>query len=119
MHTSAPIEPDRSLRRRRPLVIVIMAGLIGLGWAGWTCLRGVRVSIEAEYNLHATILTIRVVEQFVTDKRRWPHSWIELEDQSLPNELQVGMYPWPESSADVRRRVIVDFDADPHAIVAQ
>jgi hypothetical protein len=82
-------------------------------------LSGVRTSIEAEYNLHATILAIRLVDQFVTEHRRWPSSWDELEGQSLAEDLQGGMYRWPDSSQEIRTRVILDFAADPREIAAQ
>jgi hypothetical protein len=68
--------------------------------------RCVAVSLQAEENLHATLFTIRLVEQFVAENGRWPHSWDELEKLSVPG------YDWPAASTDIQRRVVIDFGAD-------
>ena len=62
--------------------LVIVALLVG----AWMLYSGIAVSIQAEKNLHATLFTIRLVEQFVHEYGRWPHSWRELEQMSFPGD---------------------------------
>jgi hypothetical protein len=105
--------------RRWLIVTVLIAVLVGLAWGGWGIYRCISVSIEAEYNLHATIMTVRVVTQFVTENKRWPNSWNELDRQLLPENPQWGMYQWPESSSDIQRRVSIDFNPNLRAMASQ
>ena len=114
----------QSRRSRSPLCkwlirCIVAAVIIALTWCAWTIYRGISVSLQAEHTIHATIMTIRVVEQFVTEQQRWPSSWEELERQSLPEASQGGMYRWPESSSEIQGRVIIDFNADLTAMIDQ
>ena len=94
---------------------------------------GITVSLQAEENLHATLFTIRLVEQFVHEYGRWPQSWRELEQMSFPgdapsplnNELTVIRiggshgYDWPAQSPHLQECVTIDFAADANSIVNQ
>jgi hypothetical protein len=86
------------------------------------------VSLRAEENLHATIFTIRLVEQFVYETGRWPDSWVELEQMEFPSESPSplndwGPYrddqDWPGRSPRLQQCVVVDFDADIERIINQ
>jgi hypothetical protein len=94
---------------------------------------GVTNSLRAEENLHATLFTIRLVEQFVAEHRRWPASWSELEELNVPvdapqpanRELAVVRiggshgYRWPDASPHLQQCVAVDFHADPGSIARE
>ena len=109
--------------------IVVMALLVG----AWMLYTGITVSLQAEENLHATLFTIRLVEQFVHDQGRWPQSWRELEAVKLPadapsplnNELTVIRiggshgYDWPAQSPHLQECVTIDFAADANTIINQ
>jgi hypothetical protein len=112
-------DASRIWRRKWQMLFrsVIAVVMIGLACCSWLVIRGIKVSIEAEHTLHATLMTIRVVEQFVDEYMRWPSSWEELERLSQPREW--GMYKWPDSSSEIQRRVVVDFNADLPAIASQ
>src|SRR5206468_4148893 len=97
----------------RALVAVLVATACVIGWMVY---RGVHTSVEAEMNLHATILTIRVVDGFVREHGRWPHSWEELGSLSVPTLQEDG---WPGRSSEIRQRVAVDFETDPRDVARQ
>jgi len=88
----------RSLARWivRALVCLLF---VGVGVGGWMAYRGVTVSLEAERNLHATLFAVRLVEQFVSEQRRWPRSWEELE--SLPTADELFGRSWPAAAEEV------------------
>jgi hypothetical protein len=114
----------------RSLVVLLLAA-VGLG--SWMLYRGVTISLQAEGNLHATLFTIRLVEQFVADNGRWPHSWDELEGLSITTDppspaqgnvsaIRIGGqhgYECPAASPEIRKRVSIDFQADPEEIARQ
>ena len=114
----------------RALIVFVIA-VVGFG--GWMVYRGITVSLQAEENLHATLFTIRLVEQFVAEQGRWPRSWGELEAMPVSGDappplqgeisaLRIGGqrgYDWPAASPEIQRRVAIDFAADPAAIVRQ
>ncbi|MBS0260870.1 MAG: hypothetical protein JSS02_02850 [Planctomycetes bacterium] len=107
--------------------------LVVLSVGGMQVYQGVSVSIEAEHNLHATIYVIRLVEQFVSEKQRWPRTWQELEALPFPNtrptpgndELSVVRiggqhgYEWPAASQELQQRVQIDFGIDPATVSTQ
>lgn len=94
---------------------------------------GITESLQAEKNLHATLFTIRLVEQFVYEHGRWPKSWTELEQMAFPanapsplnGELTVTRiggshgYDWPQESPHLQQCVSIDFAADANAIINQ
>ena len=94
---------------------------------------GLYVAGQAERNLHATLFSISLVERFVATNSRWPRSWQDLEQVAIPstapdpllNEttaLRIGGahgYDWPTDSPEIKRRVIVDFDADVTTVANQ
>jgi hypothetical protein len=112
------------------LVLVIAA--VGIG--GWMLYVGVSVSLQAEENLHATLFTIRLVEQFVHDKGRWPASWDELDGLPFPgtapsplngqmsSKAYIGGqhgYEWPGETKHVKECVAIDFQIDQGVIARQ
>lgn len=101
---------------------------------------GVRESIRAEDNLHATLFVIRLVEQFVDENGRWPKSWSELEQMQFPSDapsplhgfpapkpgeatvVRIGGqhgFDWPDQSQFLQECVAIDFDPDIAAIANQ
>lgn len=112
-------------------VAILALSLAAIG--AWMVYCGISVSVRAEENLHATLFTLRLVDQFIEKEGRWPRSWAELEQVSMTNEppsplkgemtvVRIGGqhgYNWPAASAEIRSRVQIDFHADPHAIVNQ
>jgi hypothetical protein len=119
MNLNATIRRYPSRLRRWLIVTGLITGLVGLAWGGWLIYRGISVSLEAEYTLHATLMTFRVVEQFVTEHKRWPNSWEELERLPASEKLEWAMYRWPESSSEIQRRVVIDFNTDLPAMIDQ
>jgi hypothetical protein len=111
------------------IVLVIVAAATG----AWMLYTGVTVSLQAERNLHATIFTIRLVDQFVHEKGRWPRSWSELEQMPFPSDaplprngeltvVRIGGshgYDWPAQSRHLRDCVSIDFGANVNTIVEQ
>src|SRR5687768_7636965 len=107
---------------RSVLVLVVMAVAVGAGMV--YC--GITVSLRAEENLHATLFTLRLVDQFVSEQGRWPQSWAELEQLAISSvppsplngEITVARiggqhgYDWPAASPEIRKRVQIDFHAD-------
>ncbi|MEM9365902.1 MAG: hypothetical protein AAGD07_07880 [Planctomycetota bacterium] len=123
---------DRSWRR----IIVRSVGLMALSaisLGAWMVYRGIRVSLHAEENLHTTMFTLHLVNQFVAQQGRWPHSWKELEQVSLSNVAPLppssekaitrigGQHgnSWSAAYPDIRERVKIDFQADPDTMVSQ
>lgn len=106
---------------RSCLLIALSAVVFVAAFVGFIGV-GVWRAIRAEENHHATLLTIRVVDQFIHEKHRWPTSWTELEEVSFPSPapspLNVrwdgsrAMYNWPRDCHAVHERVEIDFDFD-------
>lgn len=104
------------------VALVICALLVG----AWMIYTGITVSLQAEENLHATLFTIRLVEQFVHENGRWPRSWSELEQMPFPSEapsplngeltvIRIGGshgFDWPTQSPHLRECVTINFGAD-------
>ena len=100
---AAVTRPRSRLRYVWISLLVLLMVAVGVG--GWMVYSGISISLRAETNLHAIRLTIRVVEQFVHDKGRWPRSWEEMEQQrfpsTTPSPLNVGYREsegWPAVS---------------------
>lgn len=95
------------------IATVVAAVSIGLGLA--YC--GIRTSLAAERALHATLLVLDLVREYVVDRQgAWPRCWQDLE--RLPGQ-QRGMFHWPEDGEAVQRYVWVDFGADPNKLVSE
>ncbi len=126
---------DAGARSRRAVLLRWLVGLVvvGLGAGAWMVYRGIAVSLQAEETLHATLFCVRLVEQFVAENGRWPRSWEELEELPASGEAPSPMsgrisvvriggqhgYDWPGASPEIRRRVSIDFGADPREIARQ
>src|SRR5262249_24801914 len=107
--------PRGWLRTALRVLLVLLLAALALG--GWMVYHGISTSVTAEKNLHATILAVIVVERFVEERGRWPRSWEELE--GLKGTDHRNGYVWPKSAAEIRRRVAIDFDADPREVARQ
>src|SRR6516225_1916079 len=60
----------------RLLIVLFLAALLAGGWFAYHC---AAVALRAEENLHASLFTIWLVDEFVRKQGRWLHSWQELE----------------------------------------
>lgn len=129
---------DTRAEPRRPWIRFLVRGTVAVVVAavcfgGWMVYRGIAVSLQAEKNLHATLFTIRLVEQFVAQQGRWPRAWGELEGLSVsddaPSPLQGEIsavriggqhgYDWPAASQEIQQCVTINFAADLAEIVRQ
>jgi len=109
--------------------LVVAAPIAGV----WKFYEAVAVSLQAEENLHATLFTIRLVEQFVHENGRWPKSWAELEQMRFPSDapsplggelsaIRIGGahgYDWPSQSTHLRECVAIDFGAAPETVITK
>jgi hypothetical protein len=93
--------------------LVLAAAVFG----AWCAYRGISISLQAEQTLHATTFAVRLVEQFVAERGRWPASWDELERMSFDGELHGKT--WPTVLSEIQSRVEINFLADPRAIAQQ
>jgi hypothetical protein len=83
----------------------------------WSLYQGVSASLHAERGLHASLLTVQLLEDYVVrHDGEWPHSWTDLE--GLPPR-QWAWYEWPKDSREVQRFVAVDFSADPRRLAME
>ena len=112
------------------LVSLVLAAIVS---GGWMVYWGATFALQAEENLHATLFTIRLVEQFVSEHGRWPASWKELEETSMSDAAPSPMhgditvvriggqhgYEWPAASPQIQQCVSVDFAANLAVIVQQ
>jgi hypothetical protein len=102
--------------RRAIGIVAAVAILAGIG-AGWCLYRGISASIHAEYALHAALLSVQLLEEYVVKHDgAWPRSWADLE--GLPPRDRA-MFRWPRDSHEVQRYVSVDFSADPQRLARQ
>jgi hypothetical protein len=131
--SEAGCDKTRGSRKAVRLRWVAALILLGPGAGSWVLYRGVAGSLQAEENLHTTLFTIRLVEEFVALNGRWPHSWDELEKLPVSGDapspmsggrsaLRIGGehgYDWPGASQAIRRRVSIAFGANPRQIARQ
>src|ERR1700678_669967 len=98
----------------RAILILVVAGIA----AGiWCVYEGVSVSLHAEKGLHATRLTLEIVEEYVAQHNgAWPRSWTDLEQTSGKISEVYRMTGGREHVADY---VWIDFDADPGRLAKQ
>jgi hypothetical protein len=81
-------------------------------------------ALSAEKKLHTARFVIQLVNQFVQEHKRWPKSWDELTLLQLPRDFTKhvnGFYgrPWPGSLEEIKKRIAIDFSADPTKVVAE
>ena len=88
------------------------AGVFAIVAACWFVVDAILTADRAERCLHACIIVIDVVEQYVRITGRWPSSWDELR-QTVPSATYGGIHEWPDDITVIREFVAVDFDADP------
>ena len=106
--------------------IVLIAGLclllIVIGVI-WIAIRAGYAALDAEKTMQTCRGVARLVEQFVSENRRWPGSWKELEATKLTEEQQKDFTsfigPWPERAEEVKRRVHINFQPDLKEIAHQ
>ena len=117
----------------RLLIVLFLAALLAGGWFAYHC---ATVALRAEENLHASLFTIRLVDEFVRKHGRWPRSWHELEQvktDKLPPDpdheygandgyVRNGVggchgYDWPKDSPHIQECVQIDFNADPKKLI--
>ena len=117
--------------RRAIWRVVLFAVLAIVGMGVWLLYCTAAEAIQAEENLHATLFSIALVEQFVAEQGRWPQSWNELEqlsvsaDPPVPREGEITVvriggqhgHEWPGTSQEMQQRVFIDFNADVASIV--
>ena len=97
---------------RVALIVILIAAVVG----GVCIYQGVSASVHAEYVLHAALLTIELLDEYVgVHDGQWPRSWADLE-QLPPRE---SMFQWPADSGEVQKYVTVDFAADPKQLAGQ
>jgi hypothetical protein len=99
-------------------LLLVVIGVIGI------FIRAAYAALDAEKTMQTCRRVARLVEQFVSENRRWPASWKELEATKLPTEDQQKDFtsfigPWPESVEEVKRRVHIDFQPDLKEIAHQ
>lgn len=95
----------------RTVALVAVVGVLAVGWCVY---KGVSASLHAEHVLHAALLTVQLIDDYVRQHDgEWPHSWADLEEMPA---RQWAMFEWPKDSAKVQRYVTVDFAADPDVL---
>jgi hypothetical protein len=95
------------------VAVVLIAALLG----NLCFYKGVSDSLHAEHVLHAALLTVQLLDDYVASHGgEWPKSWANLED--LPPR-EWGMFEWPKDSHEVQTYVEVDFTADPKELAKQ
>ena len=66
-------------------------------------------ALRAENALHANLLVVMLVREYVDKNNSWPKSWQDLE-QLPPHEW--AMFHWPKDREKLQEYVFVDFSAD-------
>ncbi len=94
---------------------------------------GISTSVRAEENLHATLFTIRLVEQFVHDTGKWPTSWDDLERLQFPSTAPLPLngeisvvfiggqhgYEWPGQAKHIKECVEIEFQINRRLVANQ
>jgi hypothetical protein len=105
--------PSRKFLMKCVLLVVVLMATGG----GWLLYMAASASVEAERNLHYSRFALRLVERFVSETGRWPHSWEELE--CIPMEGVPFGQEWPAASAEMKRRIFIDFQVNPLEVTRQ
>ena len=101
----------------RLLIVLFLAALLAGGWFAYHC---ATVALRDEENLHASLFTIWLVDEFVRKQGRWLHSWQELEQiktDTLSPAPGCHGYDWPNDSPHIQECVQIDFNADPKKLI--
>ncbi len=94
-------------------MVVCLVALIG----GYCVYRAISDALHAENVLHAGRLTIKLLDDYVTEHDgKWPSSWTDL--KKLP-PTDWAMFEWPKDSAEVQRYIAVNFAAGTDSIATQ
>src|SRR4051812_20128304 len=103
---------------RRAIRIFAVVAVIATIVMGFCVYQGISASVHAEHVLHAAILTVQLLDEYVLlNDGKWPHSWSDLE--KLPPRNRTGMFDWPEDSTEVQQYVELDFSVDPQNLAKQ
>jgi hypothetical protein len=96
----------------RWVIRIVSAVVVVAALAGALCVyKGVSASLHAEHVLHAALLTLQVLDEYVAQHDgQWPRSWTDLEQ--LPPKERGSMFDWPKDSQEVQKYVTVDFSAN-------
>jgi hypothetical protein len=105
--------------RKRTMWLLFAIMLIVVGFVACLVYLGITTSLRAETTLQANRFVFRLVEQFVSERHRWPLSWAELEQEKMTWEGGRFGADWPAESPRVQQCVAIDFAADPARIVLQ
>jgi L-rhamnose mutarotase len=96
---------------------VIRAAVVVVLVLGYLVYQGISTSLHAEHVLHAALLTIDKLDEYVDEhKGAWPKSWQELES-TTPQEW--AMFSWPQDSKEIQKYVEIDFNADLKRLIEQ
>ena len=93
----------------RSRIFLILIGLVGIlsivGFIYWR----VDYALKAEMSLHAHLQILEVLKTYLRENPgKWPKSWEELEQTSIPEEHQ-RVYHWPNQSVEFQKRIQIDF----------
>lgn len=103
------------MRRATRIVTVSVVAVVLAG--GWGFYRVVRDAGRAENNLHAALLALLVLEDYITQHNgQWPGSWADLEQ--APARKWDG-FEWPRDSAKLQQHVTIDFTVNTDELVTQ
>ena len=83
----------------------------------WLVYRSASEALQAENNLHYSLLALQLVERYVTQTGRWPRGWTELEGLEMRDGPLGGQ--WPGNSAEMQQRISIDFEVDPLSVARQ
>lgn len=107
--------PAWARRVAMALAVFVVAALAAGAWVAYVA---VTTSLESEHTLHATYFAVALVEDFVATHHRWPADWDDLERHPRPPDAR-WYRDWPDDADELRRRVAIDFDADPESVARQ
>jgi hypothetical protein len=93
---------------RGQLILVAIAALL-IWLLTVFFIRPISDALAADNRLHATLLVMELVDEYVRTNSAWPGSWKDLEGIG-PNES--AGFRWPEDRGEVTTMVYVDFQID-------
>ena len=82
----------------------------------WNVFQAARTALNAEWTLHAFLCALELTDQYQRSHQgEWPPDWRALEQ--IPYDRE-GMWNWPEDSAEIQRRITIDFKVSPADVAA-